>query len=294
MKSLLPTLTHLDKVYWPEEGYTKGDLLAYYHEVAPVLVPHLRDRPQALHRHPDGIAGGSFFQKDVGGRPVPAWLTTARLPSEARGRLTWLLCQDEAALLYVANLGCIELNPWLSRVHTLSRPDYLVIDLDPVGVPFRRVIETALAVRKLFDRLALPSYCKTSGKVGLHIAVPTGAQYGYEQTRQFAELVAHVINHRLPETTSILRRPALRQERVYLDYLQNRQGATLAAPYSVRPVRGATVSTPLRWAEVRPGLDPSRFTMSNTPRRIDRVGDLWARVLGRGADLARALAALAD
>jgi bifunctional non-homologous end joining protein LigD len=285
-----PPLTNLDKVYWPDEGFTKGDLIAYYREVAPVLLPYLRDRPESLHRHPDGIAGESFFQKDVSGRPPPDWVQTVTLPSESHGRaVTYLLCQDEATLLYLANLGCIELNPWNARLGSLDRPDYLVLDLDPVSVPFARVIEAALAIRTMLDRAGAESVCKTSGKRGLHIFVPLGARYDTELARQFAELVANLVHQRLPGFTSVVRSPALRQRRVYLDFLQNRRGQTLAAPYSVRPHPGATVSTPLRWQEVKKGLDPGRFTLRTLPGRLARVGDLWQPVLGPGVDLADCL-----
>ena len=168
-----------------------------------------------------------------------------------------------------------------SRVGHLNEPDYLVIDLDPEGIGFARVVEAARAVRRLLDDIGAESCCKTSGKTGLHVYVPLGARYTVDQARQFAELVAMVVQHRLPETTSILRRPALRQRRIYLDYLQNCTGQTLAAPYSVRPASGAPVSTPLKWSEVRRGLDPTRFTMKTISRRIDRIGDLWKPVLGR-------------
>jgi bifunctional non-homologous end joining protein LigD len=285
-----PTLTNLGKVYWPEEGYTKGDLLAYYREIAPIILPYLHDRPESLHRHPNGIDGKSFFQKDVSRQPPPAWVHTVNIGSESgKQEITYLLCQDEPSLLYLANLGCIELNPWNSRVQTLDRPDYLVMDLDPENIPFSRVIETAQVVRKVLERAALASYCKTSGKRGLHVYVPLAARYADEQVRQFAEILARLVHQELPDSTSLVRSPALRQGRVYLDYLQNRRGQTLAAPYSVRPYPGATVSTPLRWSEVKKGLDPTRFTLKTLPARLQKLGDLWGPVLGSGIDLAAGL-----
>jgi bifunctional non-homologous end joining protein LigD len=288
-----PALTNLDKVYWPQEGYTKGDLIAYYREVAPVILPYLRDRPQSLHRHPNGIAGESFFQKDVSRRPPPAWVQTVTVPRESGAKeTTYVLCQDEASLLYLANLGCIELNPWNSRVGSLERPDYLVIDLDPEDVPVSRVIEAAVAVRKTLDRCGVESHCKTSGKRGLHVSVPLGARYDYDQARQFAEIIANLVHGQLPASTSVVRSPALRQGRVYLDFLQNRRGQTLAAPYSVRPHPGATVSAPLKWSEVRKGLDPAKFTMRTMAKRLDKIGDLWAPVLGPGVDLMACLGRL--
>jgi bifunctional non-homologous end joining protein LigD len=252
------------------------------------MLPHLRDRPQSLLRHPDGITKPGFFQKDFGGRAVPPGVQTVRVDGSS-GAITYLLCQDQASLLSLANLGCIELNPWLSRVGSLDRPDWLVVDLDPEGIPFIRVVEAALAVRRLLDRAGVGSVVKTSGKTGLHVALPLGAIYDYDQARQFAELLAHLVHAELPGTTSVVRAPAMRKRRVYLDYLQNRRAQTLAAPYSVRPVPGACVSTPLQWSEVRRGLDPTQFTIRTLPRRLDRVGDLWAAVLGPGVDLAVAV-----
>lgn len=288
-----PVLTHLDKVYWPEEGYTKGDLIAYYRDMAPVLLPYLRDRDQSLHRHPNGISGASFFQKDVSRQPRPAWVRTVTVPSESKGQATYVLCQDEASLLYLANLGCIELNPWHARVGSLERPDYLVLDLDPEAISFDRVIEAAQAVHRVLDRAGVPCLCKTSGKRGLHVFVPLGARYDEDQARQFAQLIATLVHQRLPATTSLLRSPARRQGRVYLDYLQNRHTQTIVAPYSARPHPGATVSTPLRWSEVRKGLDPARFTIRTVAKRLDRLGDLWQPVLGAGIDLAACLQRLA-
>lgn len=285
-----PVLTNLSKVYWPDEGITKGELVSYYRAVAPVILPHLCDRPLSLHRHPGGIRGPSFFQKDVGRQPPPPWVETARVRSEGDGKtVTYVVCQDEASLLYVANLGCIELNPWLSRLTRPDRPDYLVIDLDPDDLPFDVVVEAAQAVRRLLDHAGAPNLCKTSGKRGLHICVPLGARYHYDQAQGFAELVANLVREQLPETTSVERRPAQRRGRVYLDFLQNRRGQTLAAPYSVRPWPGATVSTPLRWSEVRRGLNPARFTIATVPRRLARLGDLWEPIQGEGADLAKCL-----
>jgi bifunctional non-homologous end joining protein LigD len=284
-----PALTNLNKVYWPADGFTKGDLIAYYREVAPAILPYLRDRPMSLHRHPDGIVGKSFFQKDVSRRPPPPWVRTVTLPSDSAGRITYVVCDDEPTLLYLANLGCIELNPWNARAAEPDRPDYLIIDLDPEAITFARVIEAAQAVHRLLDRAGAPTLCKTSGKRGLHVVVPLGGKYDHDQARQFAELVATMVHEKLPETTSLERSPARRQRRVYLDYLQNRKGQTLVAPYSVRPAPGAPVSTPLRWAEVRRGLDPTRFTMKTMARRLDRVGDLWKPVLGPAADVAACL-----
>jgi bifunctional non-homologous end joining protein LigD len=196
-----------------------------------------------------------------------------------------VLCQDEATLVYLANLGCIEHNPWNSRVETLDAPDYGVLDLDPEDVSFDRVVETAQAIRKVLDRIGAEAHCKTSGKRGLHIYIPFGARHGHDQAKHFVELIANIVNAQLPAVTSLVRDPGSRQGRVYLDYLQNGKGKTLAAAYSARPYPGATVSTPLKWIEVRRGLNPAAFTIKTLPKRLDTVGDLWKPVLGPGIDL---------
>jgi bifunctional non-homologous end joining protein LigD len=279
-------LSNLGKVYWPQDGYTKGDLIAYYREVSAFILPYLKDRPQSLHRHPNGIDGKSFFQKDVRQQPPPDWVQTVELVADAdRKSARSILCQDEATLVYLANLGCIELNPWNSRVGTLDLPDYMLLDLDPEAISFDHVVDTAQAVRKVLHRVGAESFCKTSGKRGLHVYVPFGAQYGHDEAKRFAELIARIVNRELPSTTSLVRSPSGRQGRVYLDYLQNGKGKTLAAAYSVRPRAGATVSTPLKWSEVKPGLDPARFTIRTMAKRLHRLGDLWQPVLGTGIDL---------
>lgn len=285
-----PTLTNLTKVYWPDDGFTKGDLIEYYRAVAPVLLPYLRDRPMSLNRHPNGIKGPNFFQKDMSRQPPPGFVQTVDLPSDHGAKtIRYLLCQNPETLLYVANLGCIELNPWHSRVPHVERPDYLVIDLDPEAVDFSQVVATAGAVRKTLEKIGAASYCKTSGKRGLHIYVPLGARYQDELAKQFAEIIATVVYRTMPDVTSLLRSPKQRQQRVYLDYLQNRRGQTLAAPYSVRPAPGGTVSTPLKWSEVKRGLSPAKFTMKTLPKRVERVGDLWTEVLGPGTNLLECL-----
>jgi bifunctional non-homologous end joining protein LigD len=286
-KQTLPfTFTNLDKIYWPVEGYTKGDLIAYYRDVAPFILPHLKDRPLSLHRHPNGIEGKNFFQKDISRQRPPAWISTVDIPSEHRGQaIRYMLCQDEPSLMYLANLGSIEINCWNSRRQHLDRPDFAVIDLDPQDTPYTQVVETAQAVHTLLDKASAECLVKTSGKRGMHIYVPLGGKYDYDHARQFAEIVALLIHRRLPQFTSVVRNPAQRRQRVYLDFLQNRRGQTMAGPYSARPVPGATVSTPLLWKEVKKNLDPGTFTMQTVPRRLDKVGDLWARLLDQAVDL---------
>lgn len=281
-------VTHPDKVYWPGEGITKGDLIDYYRSVSRTILPYLKGRPESLDRHPHGIAGESFYQKDLENHP--GWAKTKRIHSDSAGKdIHWLVCDDEATLVYMANLGCIELNPWHSRVGSLGKPDYLLIDLDAKTTTFAAIIEVAREVRKVLDELGLPSYPKTSGKTGLHVCIPLGAGYTYDQAKQFDEILMHLVHERLPKITSVERNPAKRKRKVYLDFLQNRKGQTMAAPYCVRPVPGATVSTPLEWSEVRKGLDPKKFTIETTAARLKRQGDLWKGVLGKRADLKRAL-----
>jgi bifunctional non-homologous end joining protein LigD len=282
-------LTNLSKIYWPDEKITKRELVTYYHEIAPFILPYLKDRPQSLNRHPNGIDGESFYQKDI--EHHPEWVKTVPVRSESQQdkETNFLLCQDAATLVYMANLGCIEINPWSSRLGMLEQPDFFVIDLDPEDIAFEAVVDAALAVRKVLAAAGAENYCKTSGKTGLHVYVPLGGCCTYDQARQFAEIIARLAHRELPKTTSLERNPARRQKRVYLDFLQNRRGQTLAAPYSVRPHPGATVSTPLRWEEVQHGLDPSEFTIRTIGKRLEKTGDLWTPVLSGTIDLVKCL-----
>jgi bifunctional non-homologous end joining protein LigD len=278
-------LTNLDKLYWKKEKYSKLDLVNYYGKIAPYILPYLKDRPESLNRHPHGITGQNFFQKDVGGK-VPEWIQTVEVYSESNNRnIDYLLCQDEATLIYLANLGCIELNPWHSRLGSLDNPDYCLIDLDPHEISFDKVIESAQVVKEVLDEAKIPSYCKTSGSSGLHICIPLGAQYDFDQSKNFAELIVTLVHARIPSFTSLLRSPAKRRRKIYLDFLQNRQTQTVAAPYCVRPKPGATVSTPLHWDEVKKGLSPSQFTIKNIFGRLEEMGDIWKPVHGKGIDM---------
>jgi bifunctional non-homologous end joining protein LigD len=287
------TVTHLDKVYWPKDGYTKGEMIAYYRDVASVMLPYLKDRPLSLNRFPGGIAEPSFYQKDV--EQAPSWATVVPVESESRGEvIRFLVCQDEASLVYVANLGSIEIHPWNSRTSALDRPDFLVIDLDPDDQSFDEVMDVARTTRAVLESIGAESLVKTSGATGLHIYVPLGAHYDYEQTRTFGRLVGHVVQARHPRLTTLERVPGARKGKMYVDVYQNRRGQTLAAPYSIRPRDGAPVSTPLRWEELQPGLSPSAFTIKTLRRRLDSVGDLWGGVLGPGIDMAACLAALQE
>lgn len=277
-------LTNLQKVYWPKERITKSDLLTYYHTVAPYMLPYMMGRPQSLNRFPNGINGKSFYQKNMKGK-VDTWLSTFERSSSDGEEKDFLVCTGEASLLYMANLGCIEMNPWHSRVQNPHHPDWCVIDLDPGKISFEKVIEAAQVIKTLLDSLDIPSYPKTSGSTGLHIYIPLGAKYGYEQSRQLAELIATLVHAELPKTTSLERSPQKRTDKIYLDYLQNRPIQTICAPYSLRPRPGATVSAPLHWVEVKKGLRIQQFTIKNMGSRLKSEGDLFTGVLGSGIDL---------
>lgn len=281
-----PIFTHLDKVLWPEEGITKGDLVDYYRAIAPFILPHLKDYPQSLNRHPHGIGKASFFQKDAIGY-LPKWVETHKIYSPSSEKsINYILCQNEWTLLYLANLGCIELNPWISHVGSLDSPDYMVIDLDPDGNKFSQVVEVALEVNSVLNKLGLENFCKTSGATGLHICVPCRDQgYDYKTTREFAQMVCQIVHQSFPEITSIERSPSKRRKKIYLDFLQNARGQTLASPYCVRPIAMATVSTPLLWKEVTSSLEPTDFTIHNIPKVIGKRGDLWLPMLNVSADL---------
>lgn len=282
-------LTHETKVFWPKEGYTKGDVIAYYRSVSQYILPYLKNRPESLHRHPDGITGENFFQKDVDHLP-PKWVKTVRIHSNtAKKDIDYLVCQDLNTLLYMVNLGCIELNPWNSRIGSLHKPDYMVFDLDPEGIDFGVVVKTAHVVRTVLEKAGIKSYPKTSGKTGLHIYVPLGAKYEFRFVRRFAEFVAIRSNERAPSFTSVERLPKKRKKRVYIDFLQNSFSQTLVSPYSLRPVAGAPVSAPLLWSEVNVRLRPQRFTIRTIYKRLKDKDDPWKPVLGKGIDMRRAL-----
>lgn len=288
--SHIVSLTNLDKLYWPEEGITKGALIHYYHTISKYILPYQKSRPQSLRRNPNGIRDRGFFHKDAGGG-TPAWVDTVTLYSEAADKdIEYILCNNTATLLYLNNLGCIELNPWNSRVSTLDNPDYLVIDLDPSdNNTFGQVIDAALVVREILDEAGAASYCKTSGASGLHVYVPLKARYTYDEARAFAEVVSDIAVGRLPDTTTTERSLKKRKGRIYIDYQQNKRGQTLASVYSVRPRPGATVSTPLLWKEVRPGLDPADFTLFNVEKRLSRKGDLFREVLTGTTDISKCM-----
>ena len=283
------TISNPRKVFWPDEGYTKSDLVAYYEAVSPWLLPYLKDRPLVLTRYPDGIGGKSFYQKDAPDF-VPSWIRTERVwAKEVEHDVNYFVVDDLEALRYIVNLGAIPLHLWGSRAGSLERPDWLILDLDPKGAPFTDVVKVARALRKLLDKLELPSYVKTSGATGLHILLPLGARYTYEETRTFARLLATLGVEAEPEISTIVRPVRDRAGKVYIDYLQNGHGQTIVAPFSARPLPGAPVSCPLRWDEVTARLDPARFTIATMPARLERLGDPVAPVLHEASDIAASL-----
>ena len=249
------------------------------------MLPYMKDRPQTLNRFPHGIEGESFYQKDVKGK-VPDWIATFPYHSEADERdKEFLVCTNEASLLYVAALGCIEINPWSSRSQSPDNPDWCIIDLDPDKNPFDQVIQTAQVTKQVLDSFDIPSYCKTSGSTGLHIYIPLGAKYTYEDSKEFGRAIAKLVHAELPDFTSIERLTEKRKGKLYIDFLQNRPQATVAGPYSLRPKPGATVSAPLHWDEVKKGLKMQDFNIFNMVARIKEVGDLFKPVIGKGINL---------
>jgi bifunctional non-homologous end joining protein LigD len=287
-------LTNLNKIYWKKEKFSKGDMINYYLKVAPYMLPYMMDRPQSLNRHPNGIDGPNFFQKDQKGK-LPGWMQTHEDFSESTNTtVEYLVCSNEATLIYMANLGCIEMHPWHSRSQSWQKPDWCLIDLDPDKPnSFEQVMEVAKVVKQVLDSIGASAYCKTSGSTGIHIYIPLGAKYDYEQSKQFAELVVTLVNNELPDLTSVERSPAKRKGKIYLDFLQNRETQTAAAPYSLRPKPGVPVSTPLDWSELKKGLLPTTYNARNIFDRLKVEGDLFKPVLGKGNDLEKLLRKLA-
>ena len=280
---------NLNKIYWPKEKITKRDMLNYYYQVATYILPYLKDRPQSMNRHPNGITGESFYFKDVTGT-APDWMEIYEYKSDADNRLRkYLVAKDEASLLYMATLGCIEMNPWLSKVETEDYPDWCIIDLDPAENNFNQVIEAAKVTRDILENMGVTCYPKTSGSTGIHIYIPLGAKYTYEQSKEFARVIATLVQREIPKYTSIERIVKSRKGKMYIDFLQNRPQATVAAPYSLRPKPDATVSMPLLWEEVKRGLKMSDFTIHNVMERIKSLGDIFKPVLGKGTNLEKVI-----
>ncbi len=281
-----PKLTRLGKVFWPVEGYTKGDLLAYYEAVWPWLAPYLRDRPVVLTRYPDGIEGKSFFQKNAPDF-TPDWAQRVRIDDT-----DYFLCNDLRTLLYVVNSGAIPLHVWSARAQSIERPDWLILDLDPKGAPFEHVVRIAGHIHALLEDLAAPHFVKTSGQDGLHVLVPLGAQLDHALARTLAEVIARVVSADLHEIATIVRPLAARGGKVYVDFLQNGRGKLIAGPLSARPRAGAPVSMPLDWSRVTRRLDPASFTIRTAPGLLQRDGDPFAGVLAERVDVAGLLGAL--
>ena len=280
--------THLSKLYWPEDKISKREMFNYYYQVADFILPYLKDRPLSLNRFPGGIHAKSFYQKDVKDK-APEWAKTFPYHTGDGEDKEYLVGNDEATLLWMASLGCIEMNPWFSRIQSPDNPDYCVIDLDPDKNTFDQVVEAAQEVKKVLDALDVPSYCKTSGSTGMHIYIPLAAKYTYDQSQLFAKIIVKIVHEQIPDYTSLERMIANRKGKMYLDFLQNRPGATIAGPYSLRPKPGATVSMPLHWEEVKAGLQMKDFTILNAIDRLKVEGDLFKGVLGKGIDLEKTI-----
>ncbi|MEP6951423.1 MAG: DNA ligase D [Ginsengibacter sp.] len=284
-------VTNLNKVFFPEDGVTKGDVVNYYISMAEYILPYLKGRPESLLRNPNGIHSKGFFQKDAG-EHAPSFVTRQKVFSESTNKeIDYVICDNKPTLTYLNNLGCIEINPWHSTIGSLDMPDYLIIDIDPSEKnTFNQVIEAANVVKQVLDKAGAVSFCKTSGSTGLHVYVPTAKKYTYEQVKDFAYIVCMMAHEELKDFTTLERNLQKRgNQHIYMDYLQNRKGQTIASVYSLRPKTGATVSTPLQWKEIKNGLTPREFTIHNTVQRVKKIGDIFKGTLGKGIDLQKCL-----
>lgn len=278
-------ITNPDKIFWPKEGYTKGDVIAYYDVMADYLLPYVKDRPQSLRRTPDGIKTEGFFQKDMAGK-APEWAKTRKIKSSSKGEsIEYLICNDKETLMYMANLGCIEINPWSSRVGSINNPDYIIFDLDPNKASIKDLVTTAKKVNEILESLNIKGYLKTSGGKGLHVFIPVVPKYTYDQTRDFSHIISQAVHKALPKTTSLERMPKNRIGKVYLDFLQNGKGKTMACAYSLRPREGATASTPLDWKELTDTFNLKDYNIKTLPQRVKEKGDLWADFFDNAVDL---------
>ncbi|HTC35280.1 MAG TPA: DNA ligase D [Bryobacteraceae bacterium] len=284
-------LTNLNKIFYPGEGITKRDVINYYNAVAPLILPHLRDRPLSLKRYPNGIHEQFFFQKDAEDK-VPDWVRLEPIFSDHnQDKIHYIICNDRATLVYLANLACIDQNPWMSRIGSLEHPDFALIDLDPTeGCPYSQIVEAALLVKNTLDSIGMAGYPKTTGGDGMHIYIPLEPMYTYEQVRSFAELLSVLVINQKPDLFTTPRTVSARKKaKVYFDYLQISSAKTIAAPYVLRAHPGAPVSTPLDWPEVKAGLDPGQFNIHNALERFERTGDLFEAVLTKPQRLEPAL-----
>ncbi|MCA1596038.1 MAG: non-homologous end-joining DNA ligase, partial [Chloroflexi bacterium] len=277
-------LTNLDRVYWPADGITKGDLLQYYLRAAPAILPFLTDRAAIMKRYPDGIDEPSFHQHDLA--TAPEFL---RVYTDTDGKtrpVNYAVYTDAASLLYLVNLGSIEQHPWHARLDRLEHPDWAVIDMDPQGTPWAELVRAALEVRNAIESMGLPSFLKTSGSRGLHVYVPLKPVYTHEQASGLAEAVCRIVNERLPKTTTVERRTEARKKGdIYLDWMQNAGGKTVASAYSVRARPGATVSCPITWAELEAGARTADFTIHTVPGRLESGVNPWAELFEAAADI---------
>ncbi|MGH2571710.1 MAG: non-homologous end-joining DNA ligase [bacterium] len=284
-------ITNRNKVYWPKEGITKGELLDWYDRIAEVLLPYLRDRPVHMLRYPDGIEGKAFYHKNVTGR-IPDWVETVSLGEKDGEEVRYVVCNDRDTLIHLVNLGSIDLHPWLSRVDDLDTPDWAIIDLDPSSTEFVKVVRVATTVGKILRGAGLKPYLKTSGASGIHVYIPLVREYSYDQARMFCEAVARMTVKEHKDIATVERVVANRESKVYVDFGQNRREQTVVPPWVVRPVPGATVSTPLDWDELDRDLHPSRFDMRTALERLERLGDLFRGTLTDPQELTAAIDAL--
>ncbi|MDB5201160.1 MAG: ligD [Ferruginibacter sp.] len=283
-------ISNPQKIYWPEQGYTKGDVVAYYEKMAPYILPFIKDRPLSLKRNPNGIKDKGFFHKDAG-EDVPDYIEVFKVTSESNGKvIDYIVCNNKATLLYLANLGCIEIDPWNSTQKKPDHPTWMVIDIDPSDSnPFTQVVDVALATKAILDKAGLAAYCKTSGSTGLHVYVPMKNKYPFEEVKEFAKLVATKVQEQLPKISTLERSLSKRGPKIYIDYLQNRNSQTIAAVYSLRPVAAASVSTPVLWEEVAHSLDPAQFNLTNIFERVEKYPDLFKEVLTGSSNLGAAM-----
>ena len=292
-KRLKVQVTHPEKIYFPKSKITKGAVLEYYRTIAPIILPYLKNRPLSLKRNPNGITAKGFFQKDAG-ENFPDWIKTAPFYAASTGKtVNYTICNDVSTLLYLANIGCIEMNPWSSTIKSPDHPTYLIIDIDPSPKnTFDQVVETVQCTGQILEKAGATFYCKTSGATGMHVFVPLNAKYEYEEVRRFGEIIATEVQKQLPAFTSLERSLSKRGDNIYIDYLQNSKGQTVASAYSVRPVEGAQVSAPVLWTEVKKGLHPSQFTIFNIEKRVQQLGDVFYMAIKKGVNIKSCLKSL--
>ncbi len=284
-------ITHPDKIYFPNDKVTKRMVAEYYQKIAPYILPYLKNRPESLKRNPNGINDDGFFHKDAG-ENAPDFIQSFKVYSESsKKEIDYIICNDKATLAYLNNLGCIELNPWHSTIKFPDKPDYMIIDIDPSEKnTFEQVIEAANAFKKVLDKAGANSFCKTSGASGLHIYVPMKKKYDYEEVKNFAHLLSMMVSEMLPGFTTLERNLKKRgNEKIYLDYLQNRSGQTISSVYSLRPKNGATVSMPLHWKEVKKGLTPQKFTILNAAEIISKRAEIFKGIFGPATNIEKCL-----